>query len=291
MSKALPEPLHQRSISGVLSQPRMDWQGSRTEGLYFLENRLADRSPGGVPVLLLPGGFDPLRGTYGEELIRSLLDIPGVASVVEAHFQRECRAGYIDIEAAATDLQHVFGRSELAPIVVGMSAGTFIATVGLYRAAMHESQRTLRALMMIGPYLAGYGTWLTRAMGPFYRRQSMREKVARFCGHPHFYDNADRMGAWWAARPPLREILEQGRLREMRDRIDVPVELLYFRFDTLNRRGRRLLLDALGATVIEPPIPGHHRALHSLTDANERVAAFVRQHLPAVAAGASSAAA
>lgn len=290
MSEVLPEPRHGRSISGVVSQPRMGWQGRRTHGLYFLENHLASGSPGGVPVLLLPGGFDPLRGTYGDELIRTLLDVPGVASVVEAHFQRDGSAGYIDVEVAATDLQHVFGHSESAPIVVGMSAGTFIATVGLYRAAMQEAQRTLRALMMIGPYLPGYETWFTRGMGPFYRRQSMREKVARFCGHPHFYDNVDRTGAWWEARPPLRDVLEQGQLREMRARIDVPVELLYFRFDTLNRGGRRLLLDALGATLIAPAIPGHHRALHKLTYANERIVTFVRQHLPAAAAGASSAA-
>lgn len=271
--------LHQRKLPGVISTHHLQWDGQPTQGLYFIEHRLPGTDTEATPILLIPGGFDPALGSYRAELITQLLSEPGVGAVYEAHYRHQSDCGYIVMQAVMDDLARIVAESHRPPIIISLSASTFAMAAALYDACQIISPQRARAVLMVGPYLPGYQTLLARLLGPYYRRRKMREKVAAFCGHPHFYDNADRMGTWWEKRPRFRAVLEAGRFEEIHDRCTVAVEMLFFRFDTLTRRGRRLITRALNATVHSMVIPGHHRGLHRLPEADTLLIDFCRRHL------------
>ena len=274
------ELLHQRDLPGVISSHRLEWEHHPTKGMYFIEHRLPTTAAGdAVPILLIPGGFDPVKGSYRGELIMQLLSEPGIGEIYEAHYRHESHCGYIVMQDVMDDLARIVAESRRPPIIISLSASTFAMAAALYDACQKVSPQRTRAVLMVGPYLPGYQTFLAKLLGPYYRRRKMRDKVAAFCGHPYFYDNADRMLAWWETFPRFRRALEERRFEEIHSRCTVPVEMLFFRYDTLRRSGQQLITRALNATVHPTVIPGHHRGLHKLPEADTLLIDFCRRHL------------
>jgi hypothetical protein len=250
------------------------------QGHYLIETRRKTNPiASGVPVVLFPGGFDPVRGSFGDALIQGLLDHPGVSAVYEAHYEHQGRGGYVDITSVLHDLRLMLTSGKQRPLLVGMSLSTFSLSCALYATLVAGHAPTASGLVLIGPYLTGYETWLARALGPYYRREKIRQRILKHCGHPYLFDNSDRLIAWWNGRPPFRQFLEAGHCHDFRARQTVGMSLVYFRLDTLSGRGRRLMQRMFNAHSHPEKIPGHHRALRYLTEADPILLRACETHL------------
>ena len=107
----------------------------------------------------------------------------------------------------------------------------------------------------------------------FYQREKMRDKLMHHCGHRHLFDNSDRMFSWWENSPPLRKDLKAKRFKEMSQRINIPVETLFFKIDTLSWSGKRILKKVFNAKLDNPKIPGHHRSLLHIPEFDDMLSA------------------
>ena len=258
---AMPLAHQLRETEALHSEHVCDWQGDRPRGLYFVKTTLKDNPGGeGRPVLLTPGGFDPLRGAYSDELIHGMLRAPGVGSVWEAHYRYEGQCGFGYAPYLIDDITAICARSTTPPLVVGMSGGSLLLAAGLLLAAQHQPRPTVKAALILGMYLPGFENLFVRLLFPYYRRPAMQERIARHCGHPYLLQTDVETRRWWDTQPEFRRLLENPRMKAW-DRFPVPVELLFFRIDTLSRRGIRRMHDLFDCTVHPRKIPGHHRSL------------------------------
>ncbi|MBV1869884.1 MAG: hypothetical protein KUG76_03170 [Gammaproteobacteria bacterium] len=255
--------LHQRAIPDIHHQFIDQWDGIPLTGTYLIESSIEGKTPTieERPVILIPGGFDPIKGSYSENAIRLLLATPGVSSVYEMHFFAHKKAGYIEVEPVIHDLCELLLKSSLRPLFIGMSASTCMLCAAINDASKTGAQLNASGLILVGPYLPDNVNLLGRCLAPFYLRKKMREKLLAHCGHPHLFDNTDRMLQWWKNTPPLRQDLKAKRFIEMSQRIQIKAEVLYFKIDTLSWSGKRILKKAYGANTGNPKIPGHHRSL------------------------------
>ncbi|MGA9468974.1 MAG: hypothetical protein WBV19_00685 [Candidatus Macondimonas sp.] len=257
-----------------------EWNGVALQGHYLIETRRKNNPPAScVPVVLFPGGFDPVRGSFGDALIQGLLDHPAVSAVYEAHYEHQGRGGYVDITAVLHDLQLMLTDGAQRPLLVGMSLSTSSLSCALHATLAAGHTPTASGLVLIGPYIAGYETWLARALAPYYRRKKIRQRILKHCGHPYLFDNSDRLKAWWHGRPPFRRFLEEGHFADFSARQTVGMSLVYFRLDTLSGRGRRIMQRVFNARLHPEKIPGHHRALRYLTEADSILLRACEAHL------------
>jgi hypothetical protein len=248
---------------------RTEWNGVALQGHYLIETRRKTNPPSaGVPVVLFPGGFDPVRGSFGDALIQGLLDRPDVSAVYEAHYEHQGRGGYVDIASVLHDLQLMLTDQKQRPLLVGMSLSTSSLSCALHATLAAGHTPTASGLVLIGPYIAGYETWLGRALTPYYRREKMRQRIFSHCGHPYLFDNSDRLTAWWGTKPAFRRFLNEGHFADFNRRQTVRMSLVYFRLDTLSGRGRRIMQRVFNAHLHPEKIPGHHRALRYLAEAD-----------------------
>jgi len=80
--------LHQSDIPGIQHQFIDKWENIPLTGTYLIESTLKDKipTPNERPVILVPGGFDPIRGSYSANAITKPLNTLGVSGVYELHF-------------------------------------------------------------------------------------------------------------------------------------------------------------------------------------------------------------
>ncbi|HMM45009.1 MAG TPA: hypothetical protein PKE41_05200 [Candidatus Macondimonas sp.] len=259
---------------------RTDWNGVALRGHYLIETRRKSNPPGdSVPVVLIPGGFDPVRGSYGDAFIEGLLAHPRISAVYEAHYEHQGRGGYVDIASIVHDLRLMLTDSAQRPLLVAMSLSTFSLSCALHATLAAGEPPAATGIVLIGPYLAGYETLLARALEPYYRREKMRERIFKHCGHPYLFDNSDRLLTWWDQHPPFRRFLQEGDFADFAQRQTLSMNLVYFRLDTLSRRGRRLFKQAFNGQPHAEVIPGHHRALRYLAAADPILLRACETHL------------
>lgn len=272
--------LHPIRFVNEAARYRTDWNGTALRGHYLIETQRKPNPPeGSVPVVVIPGGFDPVRGSFGDAFIEGLLAHPRVSAVYEAHYEHQGRGGYVDIESVLHDLRLMLVDPVQRPLLVGMSLSTFSLSCALHATLAAGEAPSATGIVLIGPYLAGYETLLARGLGPFYRREKMRERIYKHCGHPYLFDNGDRLLAWWDQRPAFRRFLEKGDFAEFAQRQTVGMNLVYFRLDTLSRRGRRLFGRMFNGQTHPEVIPGHHRALRYLSAADPILLRACEHHL------------
>ncbi|MBV1929661.1 MAG: hypothetical protein KUG81_09145 [Gammaproteobacteria bacterium] len=267
--------LHQRAIPSIHHQFVDQWDGVSLTATYLIESSIEGKVPTVEerPVILIPGGFDPIKGSYSENAIRALLATPGISSVYEMHFFAHKKAGYIEVESVIRDLCELLLKGSLRPLLIGMSASTCMLSAAINEASKINTQLNSSGLILVGPYLPDNINLLGRGLAPFYLRKKMQEKLLAHCGHPHLFDNSDRMLQWWKNTPPLREDLKAKRFPEMSQRIQIKTEVLFFKIDTLSWSGKRILKKAYGANVDNPKIPGHHRSLLHIPEFDQMLAA------------------
>lgn len=272
--------LHPIRFAGESSVYRTDWNGTTLRGHYLIETRRKPNPPAGsVPVVLIPGGFDPVRGSFGDAFIEGLLAHPGVSAVYEAHYEHQGRGGYVDIGSVLHDLRLMLTDAAQRPLLVGMSLSTFSLSCALHATLAAGATPAATGIVLIGPYLVGYETLLARALEPYYRREKMRERIFNHCGHPYLFDNSDRLRAWWDQQPAFRRFLQHGDFADFAQRQCASMNLVYFRLDTLSARGRRLFRQAFNAQAYPEVIPGYHRALRYLTAADPILLRACEHHL------------
>ena len=276
--------LHPIRFESESTRYRTDWNGVPLRGHYLIETRRKNNPPqGGVPVVIIPGGFDPVRGSFGDAFIQGLLDHPSVSAVYEAHYEHQGRGGYVDIDSVLHDLHLMLTDQEQRPLLVGMSLSTFTLSCALHAVVSAGQAPAVTGLVLVGPYLAGYETLLAKALEPFYRREKMRQRILKHCGHPYLFDNTDRLKAWWKGGPAFRHFLQKANFAEFAAHQHASMKLVYFRLDTLSRRGRLLFQRAFNAHLHPEVIPGHHRALRYLTEADPILLRACDAHLRAQA--------
>jgi hypothetical protein len=263
--------LHQRDIPGIQHQFIDQWENILLTGSYLIESTLKDKvpTPNERPVILIPGGFDPIKGSYSANAVLKLLDTPGVSSVYELHFFSQGETGYIEVDPIIHDLCRLLNESSQRPVFVGMSASTCMLSAALNEAAKNDQGLHASGALLIGAYLPDNVNLMGRLLAPFYLRKKMRPKLMAHCGHPHLFDNSDRMFGWWKTSPPLRKDLKAKRFEEMAQRMTINVETLFFKIDTLSWSGKRILKKAYKAKMDNPKIPGHHRSLLHIPEFDE----------------------
>jgi len=257
-----------------------EWQGYRPRGMYFVKNTLKNNLPAnqGRPVILMPGGFDPLAGAYSDKLIHSMLSVPGVGSVWEVHYRHDGKCGYGYAPVVIHDIEHICIHSTTPPLLVGMSGGSLLLAGGLLLAAQHKATPSIKAALILGMYLIGYENLFARLLLPYYRRPSMQEKIVRHCGHPHVYATDLSAREWWETNPEYRRIVDNPKTK-IWDKFPLPVEMLYFRIDTLSRRGAKRMQQLFDCTTHSKPIPGHHRSLRKgVLEADTAIVDFCRRY-------------
>ncbi|MBL4608774.1 MAG: hypothetical protein JKY01_13235 [Pseudomonadales bacterium] len=262
--------LHQRDIPGINHQFIDQWEGIPLTGCYLIESTLTDKTaPDKRPVILIPGGFDPIKGSYSANAITKLLNTAGVSAVYELHFFSQGESGYIDVDPIITDLCRLLTESNQRPVFVGMSASTCMLSAAINEASKQTDDLRAAGALLIGAYLPDNVNLLGRLLAPFYLREKMHEKLIAHCGHRHLFDNTDRMFGWWKTSPPLRIDLKAKRFKEMSQRITIDIETLFFKIDTLSMSGKRILKKAYNAKMDNPKIPGQHRSLLHIPEFDE----------------------
>lgn len=285
----MPQTLHLHPIRFIHEEARYltEWNGVALQGHYLIETRRKNPPATGVPVVLFPGGFDPVRGSFGDALIQGLLAHPGVSAVYEAHYEYLGRGGYVDIQSVLHDLHLMLTDRQRRPLLVGMSLSTFSLSCALHATIARGLAPEASGLVLIGPYIAGYESWLARALQPYYRREKLQQRIMKHCGHPYLFDNSDRLKAWWNDRPLFRQFLEKGNFADFSTCQTVGMSLVYFRFDTLSGHGRQLMHRVFNGHMHHEKIPGHHRALRYLTEADPILLRACASHLQPATAVAS----
>lgn len=271
---------HLRETEALHSEHATHWQGYQPRGMYFVKTTLRDNPAAdqGRPVLLTPGGFDPLRGAYSDDLIHGMLATPGIGSVWEAHYCYQGQCGYGYPPLLIDDIAHICAHSHTPPLLVGMSGGSLLLSGGLLLAAQHQARPSVQAALILGMYLPGFENLFVRLLLPYYRRPGMQEKIVRHCGHPYLLETDVATRTWWDTHPEFRRLVEQPQMKSW-DRFPLPVELLFFRIDTLSRRGIKRMRQLFDCTVHPKTIPGHHRSLRKgVPEADAAIIDFCRRH-------------
>lgn len=252
---------HVRHFKGIKSTPLSHWQNTPLKGSYLVESTLESPSEGASQaVILCSGAFDPFRGSYSEKTIRGILDRPNISAVYEVHFFHENQPGKLDPATYIEDLSLIY-RTENTPIMIGMSASTWMLTSAMYNAQKRTEKTDSKKTLLIGAAAPGHLSLLGRCLSPFYSRKSMHEKIAHHCGHPHTIKNSDAIDAWWDSNPEIRQAVHNKVLQGMAPQFGTQMDLLYFKFDTLSFKGKRLFKNFCGASTLEEKIPKHHRSL------------------------------
>lgn len=275
--------LHQRNIDGIRSDYLTDWQGHPLQSLYALRNRLtdADDDPDRPGVILLPGAFDPVKGEYGAGLIERLLTELRLRAVYEMHFRHRGICGRLDVSAILDDLDTMLGsRNGPSNIYVGLSGGAMMLAIALARTAERVGTPRCRGALLIGPHFPGYNTLFVSAVRRLFKGEEMLSKVARHAGHPHVPENVEQSLKWYETSA-IKEKFNRIRGWSKPQPFPVPVQTLYFRMDTMNRRGRRKLSRMLASGELRPRLPGIHRGLYRVADSDARILDFCRRHMPA----------
>ncbi len=278
------DPLHKRDIPGIESAPRFDWAGTPLKNLYFVESRLPDgpRKEGLEPVILTPGGFDPYRGEYSDALVKRLLEDVGVPVVYEGHYTHEGNDGYLDIEGTVQDLVTVLTHGENRPLVTGLCGGTVCLGGALHRLGQRDDHATSGALL-IGPYLTGRLNSFGK--GVFYTALNMRNSPDarhwKYAGHGYTPSNTRRGDAWFQASQYNADVNAIDMKARNTNAYPIPVSTLYFKIDILNREGRARLRRMFDADEIKERIPGMHRDLTRIPEADDLIAGWVERTLAA----------
>lgn len=273
--------LHQRRIDGIHSDYLTDWRGYPLQSLYALRSRLADS--GGEPArpsaILLPGAFDPAKGEYSAGLIERLLTELRLPAVYEMHFRHRGVCGRLDVAAILEDLDVMLSSRNGPPsLYVGLSGGAMVLGIALARAAERVGRPQCQSALLIGPHFPGYNTLFVSAVRRLFNGEEMLRKVARHAGHPHVPDNVEQSLKWYETST-VKKNFDRIRAWTRPPPFPVPVETLYFRMDTMSRRGRRKLSRMLASSELRPRLPGIHRGLYRVSDSDTRILDFCRRHM------------
>jgi hypothetical protein len=274
---AQPQFLHKRQLEGIKTIYQQDWQGQKLGSLYLLEHSLADRTKPGVPVILIPGVFDPVKGEYAESMIMTLLSEPGISAVYEAHFRHEGTCGLINPEGVVDDICRIALRPAPKPILIGLSAGASAMAAGLLAAAQEKTELGITSALLIGPHLPTYQTIFVRTVERLFETQELLAKVARHAGHPYMPQNIERSLTWYQYSA-LKVMVDKVRRKDRHPDFPVPVSALYFKWDTTNVRGRRRLEWLLGGQQLPHTLPGVHRGLYRVPQAQAIIIDYCRQY-------------
>jgi hypothetical protein len=275
--------LHQRQLPGVQSNYLTSWDTQQLHGLYIVENRLPNQAhiAGDVPVLLMPGAFDPCRGEYGDRLILSLLNEPGVGSVCELHFRHQGICGYIDMPSVVQDIQNIVSFSTSKPILIGLSAGATALAAGLQAAARNRPELNITSALLIGPHLTNHESIYVWAINRLFKTDARLAKVAKHTGHEYMARNWQHYNEWYLQSDLAKAVDAIGAAGQSRASCTVVVETLYFRFETITRKGRNRIDNLLDARRVKPYLPGIHRGLFRVPQAGSAIIKFCQRHLQA----------
>lgn len=273
--------LHQRQLSGVQSNYLTSWDTQQLQGLYIVENRLQNQAhvAGDVPILLMPGAFDPRRGEYGDRLILSLLNEPGVGSVYELHFRHRGVCGFIDMPSVVQDLQNIALFSTNKPILIGLSAGAIALAAGLQAAARDKAQLNIIAALLIGPHLTNHESIFVWAINRLFKTNARLAKVARHAGHQYMARNWQHYNEWYLQSDLAKAVDAMSTAGAISTSCPAMVETLYFRFETITRDGRNRIDRLLNARRVKPYLPGIHRGLFRVPQAGPAILKFCQRHL------------
>ncbi len=275
--------LHQRQLSGVQSNYLTSWDTQQLQGLYIVENRLRNQThvTGDVPILLMPGAFDPRRGEYEDRLILGLLNEPGVGSVCELHFRHQGVCGYIDMPSVVQDIQNIASFSTSKPILIGLSAGATAIASGLFAAARNNAELNITSALLIGPHLTNHESIFVWAINRLFKTDARLAKVARHAGHHYMARNWQHYNEWYLQSDLAKAIDGVFAAGAISASCPAMVETLYFRFETITRNGRNRIDNLLNAQRVKPYLPGIHRGLFRVPQAGPAIIKFCQRHLPA----------
>lgn len=274
---AQPQFLHKRQLEGIKTVHLQDWQGQKLDTLYLLEHTLADKAKPGVPIILIPGVFDPVKGEYAESMIMTMLAEPGISSVYEAHFRHEGTCGLINPEGVVDDIRQIALRPAPKPILIGLSAGASAMAAGLLAAAQEKTELGITSALLIGPHLPTYQTIFVRTIERLFETQELLAKVARHAGHPYMPQNIERSLTWYQSSA-LKVMVDKVKRRDRHLHFPVPINTLYFKWDTTNTRGRRRLEWLLGGQQLPHTLPGVHRGLYRVPQAQSIIIDYCLQY-------------
>jgi hypothetical protein len=275
--------LHQRQLPGVQSNYLTSWGTVQLHGLYMVENRLQNQAhvSGNVPILLMPGAFDPCRGEYGDQLILALLNEPGVGSICELHFRHQGVCGFIDMPSVVQDLQNIALFSTNKPILIGLSAGATALAAGLHAAARDKADLNITSALLIGPHLTNHESIFVWAINRLFKTDARLAKVARHAGHPYMARNWPHYNEWYLQSELAKAIDGNATDAAVSAYSSIPIETLYFRFETITRDGRNRIDRLLNARRVKPYLPGIHRGLFRVPQAGPAIIKFCQRHLQA----------
>ncbi len=271
--------IHQRNISGIHSCYLNQWADRTLEGLYLIKHTLPDpqREEARSPVFLVPGVFDPVRGEYGEDLVRTLVKDCGCSAVYEAHFQSQGECGLLDIESVLSDLTHLCLHQEHSSIMIGLSGGAMSLGASLLMASKQHTALPVAGALLISPYFTGYDTLFFRYAHKILESEESLRKITRHSGHDKVPQNIESSMAWYETSE-LKQIFESFQPGKPNQDFTVPVETKYFRFDIFSRKGRAKLRAMFNSGPSQKPFPGLHRGLFRVKTANEEVSKFVMKY-------------
>lgn len=275
--------LHKRDIPGVVCSYTERWQGKDLSGLYFIKCELADKkeSSGLPPLILFPGGFDPKGGDYSEATIKGLLQRSRLPAVYEAHYLYQGQCGFANLPAISSDMNLILSEEGDSPFVVGLSGSSMLLAESLHLLSQQNKSLNTSGALLIGTNLPSYFNLFGRVMMTKFGGARMERRVAKHCGHPFVFDNNERGETWWKNDAMLNSALKAVSPNGQNSKFAVPVELHYFRVDTMNRCGREKLASLFNALSVDKSIPGSHRGLTEIVEVDELIIEFAKKYAPA----------
>lgn len=272
--------LHKRDIPGVVCSYTEQWQGRKLSGLYLLKCELAEKieDDGRPPLFLFPGGFDPKDGDFSETTISELLHEARLPAVYEAHFLYEGECGFANVQAIYEDIKYILSSEGVAPLVVGLSGTSMLLADALYVLSQREEAANVSGAFLIGTNLPTFFNLFGRLMMTKFGGARMERRVAKHCGHPFVFDNSEAAEQWWKNNSELNPVLQNLDAGQYSKTFPVPVELHYFRVDTMNRRGREKMSALFSCPEMEKPIPGSHRGLTEIKEVDELLVEFAKKY-------------
>jgi len=262
---------HQRKLEGITTEAVTTWNGTPLTGCYLIKNTLSDgeTKQSGQPVILFPGGFDPYQGSFSKNAVKKLLEEQNISAVYEAHCFYKERPGYLDPDTYIADLKNIYSVSGEKPILAGMSSSTFWLMTALYQLKQENAQLNVDNTLLIGPFVPDYYSIVVALMKPYYNRKVMKEKMIRFCGHGQVIDNDSRMKAWWEANSAYKQAIDKKEFHQLAASLNTQLDVLFFQYDTLSLKGRRILKKQFGANIFKEEIRKHHRSLLRIPEFDE----------------------
>lgn len=269
--------IHRREINGIKSRYLTDWQGTPLGGSYLIEHSLDSPHPiNAIPLLLVPGVFDPVKGEYAEETIETLLKEEKASIIYEVHFRSNGTCGLLDPDAVVEDLRYILSSSDPSLKAIGLSGGSMIICAALYALHSKGVVPTLSHALLIGTHLTDYDTMFVRAIKKLIFGEKMMAKVTRHSGHPNVPLNTE-VGLEWFKNSELATTIASLSPKKERPGFPVKIEARYFRFDTLSGNGRKRLHWYFDCPKPKKPIPGTHRGLFRVPEATAIIREFCSQ--------------